>query len=322
MLKINPVLLIAVLFFIFGADLALADPPATQPINATPTIVTIKSWVVRTDQATFKALIGRLNHVKVTTVAEASAGDIILPDAKTTPIPAKSPLNIVGFLTQSQLEEFLQTQREAKNSQVITGTSTYNFDDENNPSKHTNAIINFPKMTLYNNQDSYLAMEYECAYVSDCQPINSNANHLQLFIKELNPGIKIDVMPTVSADQKYIMTRLNISMSLLENIKNIALHLNNTNHGGFIQIPALLNHDIFTTVDIPMDGIVAIASPEGVNSTIVRGKTIYGGATPDYVLFFIQASVLTPDEAQKVYQQWQIQRQMRLNMLRKNGELD
>jgi hypothetical protein len=300
MIKIYLSGLIAGLVFALGMSSSSAASTTAQPGNYSSTLVRINSWVVRTDQATFKTLTSTLMNIK------------------TTPPTAESPGYFTGLLTESQLEKFLQTVGDTKKSQVIADTSPYDFDDENKPAKYTGGIIYFPKIVLYNNQDSWLAMKSSLAYVSDCQ--KTTTGQLSLSVSTLNPGFKLDVKPTVSADQKYVLAKLGITFLILENIKTVKLHLNTTANGGFIQIPALLNHDISTTTQIPVNSILAIGSTEGVNSTIIRGKTSYTGATPDFTLVFIQASVLTPDEANKYIQDWEIQREIHQNMLRDNGD--
>jgi type II secretory pathway component GspD/PulD (secretin)/outer membrane protein assembly factor BamD (BamD/ComL family) len=134
----------------------------------------------------------------------------------------------------------------------------------------TSSTVIAPHVTVFNNQEAYIAVQTQTAYVGNLTAVTSaGVAAFQPQPAIIPTGPVLDVTPTVSPDHKYVIMNLHPQFSNLDQLVNFQFQTGAASSGGIngtggatpsaeIQLPTVDVTDIHTIVSVPDGGTLLL----------------------------------------------------------------
>lgn len=186
------------------------------------------------------------------------------------------PGNLSGLLAGPSLTTTLTYLDDFQASLLIRATEA----------QQTSSTITAPRITLYNGEEAFVAVNTQQAYVSSLTPVvGSNAAAFSTQPNYVNSGVVLDVKAAVSADRHYVKLVLQPTLQdLLAIVPFVVAGTNITPTGnnaatqpistnGIIQLPEVRTTQVATTVDVP-DGGTLLLGGETISGQVEREQGV------------------------------------------------
>ena len=186
------------------------------------------------------------------------------------------PGNLSGLLSGPSLTTTLTYLDDFQASLLIRATEA----------QQTSSTITAPRITLYNGEEAFVAVNTQQAYVSSLTPVvGSNVAAFQTTPAYVNSGVVLDVKAAVSADRHYVKLVLQPTLQdLLELVPFVVAGTNITptnntsatqpiSTNGVIQLPEVRTTQVATTVDVP-DGGTLLLGGETISGEVEREQGV------------------------------------------------
>jgi len=123
-----------------------------------------------------------------------------------------------------------------------------------------------PRLTFTNGQRSFISVATQVAFVSDLQPVVSEAAvGFDPTLQTVNEGVVLELEGTISADRRYVTLNVEASVAKIEGFQNTAITalaggglINSASTQSFIQRPTVTVTQVNTTVTVPDQGTVLL----------------------------------------------------------------
>lgn len=134
----------------------------------------------------------------------------------------------------------------------------------------TQSTVTAPRVTVFNNQEAYIAVQTQTAYVGNLTAVTAaGVAAFQPQPSIIPTGPVLDVTPTVSPDRKYITMNLHPQISTLIQLVSFAFQTGIASTGGIggvggatptadIQLPTVGVTDLHTIVNVPDGGTLLL----------------------------------------------------------------
>ena len=132
------------------------------------------------------------------------------------------------------------------------------------------AVVNAPRVTVFNGQQAFVIVAQETAYVADLEPVVGEGVGIFNPIPDvIASGVRLIVQPTVSADRKYVTLALQPTLTQLVSLTNFPVYSFNapttggtggtvTIASGNLQLPIMNVTAVNTIVSVPDGGTLLL----------------------------------------------------------------
>ncbi len=137
-----------------------------------------------------------------------------------------------------------------------------------------NALLNAPRLTIFNSQRANLTLVNQVSYVKDYDvEVAQTAFIADPIVDVVQDGLTLDVRPVVSHDRKYVTLEVNPTLAtLIRPIRTFESNLSGLTTPVVIELPEVRYSQASTTVKVPDGGYLVIGGLKHIQTVDRRSE--------------------------------------------------